>query len=136
MTKKKKKKTVPRLTFGKYSGEPLHQIIEKDPEYILWVHNNVKFFPLRPKELNHLNYVWKRKHSTYAVLTLKEAENIIHNEKPLGKYRTRELYKISNSVPALKEAAMMIIEERQHVRRLKEIYYGSLRKPVFQTDDI
>jgi uncharacterized protein (DUF3820 family) len=31
------------LAFGKYKGESLQEIIDNDPQYLLWLHNNTDF---------------------------------------------------------------------------------------------
>ena len=38
-----------RISFGKYNGEIFDEIAEKDPSYIIWVDENVKYLKL-PKE--------------------------------------------------------------------------------------
>lgn len=40
---KQYRKDVP-LKFGKYKGIELSTIEERDPDYILWLHDNVKMF--------------------------------------------------------------------------------------------
>lgn len=34
------------LTFGKYKGETVGDILEVDPQYLIWLHNNSEFFEL------------------------------------------------------------------------------------------
>lgn len=35
------------FTFGKYRGRTIAEIIAKDPQYIVWAHNNVDFFKVK-----------------------------------------------------------------------------------------
>lgn len=34
------------LTFGKYKGESIEDILETDPQYLIWLHNNSEYFEL------------------------------------------------------------------------------------------
>ncbi len=40
-----------RMTFGKYKGKPVADVIEKDPRYALWAHRNVEFFKLGASQI-------------------------------------------------------------------------------------
>lgn len=50
------------LTFGKYKGESIADILATDPQYLVWLHDNSDFF-----ELNYL--------------LLEEAESGKHSQK-------------------------------------------------------
>ena len=39
-----------RFSFGKYKGKTITSICTKDPEYITWVKDNVRWFSLIPVE--------------------------------------------------------------------------------------
>lgn len=41
----------PVMTFGKYKGQPIKDVITKDPRYCLWAHNNVSFFKMMPDQI-------------------------------------------------------------------------------------
>lgn len=45
-----------RLMFDKYQGEPVWDIIKKDPEYISWCNDNIDNFKLTYKEIGYYNY--------------------------------------------------------------------------------
>jgi hypothetical protein len=34
------------LTFGRYKGRTVEELLEEDPDYLTWVNKNVDFFPL------------------------------------------------------------------------------------------
>lgn len=40
-----------RLTFGKYKGVTVEKLIEDNPEYLLWCHDNIEWFDLPDKLL-------------------------------------------------------------------------------------
>lgn len=40
-----------KITFGKYKGLEIDAIIEKDPSYLLWAHDNVSYFSLTEEQL-------------------------------------------------------------------------------------
>lgn len=42
------------LTFGKYKGESIADIIECDPQYLVWLHNNSEFFELSSSILDEI----------------------------------------------------------------------------------
>ena len=44
-----------RLMFGKYQGEPVWDIIKKDPQYISWCTDNIDNFKLSEKEISYCN---------------------------------------------------------------------------------
>lgn len=39
------------MTFGKYKGKPVADVIAKNPRCALWAHRNVEFFKLSPSEI-------------------------------------------------------------------------------------
>ena len=41
-----------KFTFGKYKGQTVKSIMEKDPYYVLWVYENVPSFPIFEDELS------------------------------------------------------------------------------------
>jgi len=38
------KKLDSELTFGKYIGQTVHQVLHKDPSYIVWAHDTIEWF--------------------------------------------------------------------------------------------
>lgn len=46
-----------RLMFGKYEGEPVWDIISKDPNYIIYCLENVDRFELTENEKSRLRYI-------------------------------------------------------------------------------
>lgn len=40
-----------KITFGKYNGYTIEYVLYENPEYLVWAHENVKFFKLEPKIL-------------------------------------------------------------------------------------
>ena len=40
-----------RLTFGKYKGQLVEDVIQKDPEYFVWAHNNIEWFELEEEAM-------------------------------------------------------------------------------------
>lgn len=49
----KMKKTKPKFCFGKYNGETLDLVATNDPQYILWVRDNVssQYWPVGLKSI-------------------------------------------------------------------------------------
>ena len=43
------------FTFGKYKGEAVVSVIEKDPDYVLWAVRNIDFFDLQGEEYLRLS---------------------------------------------------------------------------------
>lgn len=39
------------MTFGKYKGIPVSEVIDKHPKYALWAHANVAHFKMSPSEI-------------------------------------------------------------------------------------
>jgi uncharacterized protein (DUF3820 family) len=39
------------MTFGKYKGEAIVDILDYDPNYLIWLHNNSEYFELDYKLL-------------------------------------------------------------------------------------
>lgn len=39
------------LTFGKYKGKKIEDVIEEDPKYLLWAHENIEWFQLSDEAL-------------------------------------------------------------------------------------
>ena len=39
-----------RLWFGKYKGDTVDSVAEKDPKYLIWAHEEIEWFKL-PKEM-------------------------------------------------------------------------------------
>lgn len=40
-----------KLTFGKYKGVTVEQLVKDNPEYLLWCHDNIEWFELPDKVL-------------------------------------------------------------------------------------
>jgi hypothetical protein len=40
-----------RMTFGKYKGQPVADVIQQNPRYALWAHRNVEFFKLSASQI-------------------------------------------------------------------------------------
>jgi hypothetical protein len=40
------------LTFGKYKGESIDELMEVNPQYLYWLHNNSDFFELSSEVLD------------------------------------------------------------------------------------
>lgn len=34
------------INFGKYKGKTIHQVLHSDASYLVWAHNNIKWFKL------------------------------------------------------------------------------------------
>lgn len=140
---KTKKKSPRRFTFGKYSGQTIMSVIEKDPAYVLWVHNNTSR-GFTTKEIRHLNHVWKHRSGTYAILTYEIAAKVTYSGKNValcGKFlediRTTDLRKtVAPECPDLKEAIDIVVAERRWHRAVRSFVYATHRAPVFQSDDI
>lgn len=41
-----------KLTFGKYKGKSVREVMDINPSYLIWAHDNVKFFTLNDYEYN------------------------------------------------------------------------------------
>lgn len=41
-----------RLAFGKYSGQSIAEILKEDPQYLVWLHENVERFELSAELLD------------------------------------------------------------------------------------
>lgn len=140
---KTKKKQPRRFTFGKYSGQTIMSVIEKDPAYVLWVHNNTSR-GFTTKEIRHLNHVWKHRFGTYAVLTYEIAAKMTYSGgnaalcgRVLEDIRTTDLRKtVAPECPDLKEAIDIVVAERRWHRAVHSFVYATRRTPVFQSDDI
>lgn len=39
------------MTFGKYKGQKVEDVLAKHPDYALWAHSNVRFFNLSAPEI-------------------------------------------------------------------------------------
>lgn len=39
------------MTFGKYKGKMVADVIAQNPRYALWAHKNVEFFKLSPSQI-------------------------------------------------------------------------------------
>jgi uncharacterized protein (DUF3820 family) len=48
------------LTFGKYKGESIDEMMEVNPQYLVWLHNNSDFFELSSELLDEA----EEKHTT------------------------------------------------------------------------
>lgn len=40
-----------KITFGKYKGQEVETIMEKDPSYLLWANDNVSYFSLTDEQI-------------------------------------------------------------------------------------
>lgn len=129
------------LAFGKYKGKTVNEVIDSDPAYCKWLHEQFDRPFLTEKELSRLNHVWRRLHGTCAVLTVKEAMNTVYsgdNPELAGKrikdIRTTDLKLIRDTEPDYAASARMVVAERRRSRAVRP----ALRRPapVFQTDDI
>jgi hypothetical protein len=40
------------LTFGKYKGESIEELMEVNPQYLVWLHHNSDFFELSSELLD------------------------------------------------------------------------------------
>ena len=55
-----------KLTFGKYKGKTLNNILSYDASYILWANKNVKWFKLSEKLYQTIKYFYRlQKRSFY-----------------------------------------------------------------------
>ena len=142
---KRKKKTPRTFRFGKYKGKPVNEIIERDPDYCLWLHDHFDTAVFTDKEIGHLNHVWTRRHGTHAVLTVAIAGATIYEGavqtlagRRLDNISTTDLKRITGAEPAYAEKARMVVKSRREVRAWREMERAWLHKPapVFQTDDI
>lgn len=43
------------FTFGKYKGERVDIVIEKDPDYVIWADRNIDFFSISGEEFVRLS---------------------------------------------------------------------------------
>lgn len=51
------------FTFGKYKGERVLDVIQRDPEYVVWAVRNTGFFQLEGEEFLRLNgALYERQH--------------------------------------------------------------------------
>lgn len=50
-----------KITFGKYKGWIIADVINFDPKYVQWALKNVSFFYLQDKEIEFLNYCLEEK---------------------------------------------------------------------------
>ena len=129
------------LAFGKYKGKTVNEVIDGDPAYCKWLHEQFDRPFLTEKELSRLNHVWRRLHGTCTVLTVKEAMNTVYSGsdpeldgRKMKDIRTTDLKRIRDAEPAYAAPARKVIAERRSRRAALE----TLRRPapVFQTDDI
>lgn len=67
------------LTFGKYKGRSVIEVLVSDPQYIIWVNNNVH------------NVIFKEETINRAIVKAKQKEDEFYRRRKLEKYEDEPL---------------------------------------------
>lgn len=68
-----------KFSFGKYKGRAVIEVLVSDPQYIIWVNNNVKHVKFNDTIISRANSKAKQKENDF----YRRRQNIDYDEEPL-----------------------------------------------------
>lgn len=116
------------LTFGKYKGRTLTDIIKNDLIYCVWLVKNVKYNPFSRKQLKEIELQYYNKYGEFPFKYLYTAENLKYKGVSLKVLTENDLQNCYNEISDFRWAIKLIHKSRKNP--------FSRRYPTFQTDDI
>lgn len=128
----------PLFTIGKYKGIEKVKIINEDPDYCLWLHQNtmesIDNTPFSPKELALLDVSYYRKHKKFPIRSPHTPKYAKINGKYVCDMDKDELQYVYHN--GSKEFKWLVKQEHMNRGWERRNWYELRGAPAFQTDDI
>lgn len=121
--------------FGKYIGKDKMVIIRKDPEYCVWLVQNLEHSPFTDKQLAQLDVVYYRKYQVFPIKSSLTPKYAKIKGKLVGQMSAEELqYVYDNGNDEMKWLVRQEHQNRGWVKRRGG--HGAAGAPAFQSDDV
>ena len=128
----------PLFTIGKYKGIEKAEIINEDPEYCLWLHQNtmesIANTPFSPKELALLDVSYYRKHKKFPIRGPYTPKYAKINGKYVCDMDKDELQYVYNN--GNKEFKWLVKQEHMNRGWERRNWHELRGAPAFQSDDV